>query len=234
MKIVITSILFGFSLCASAEKLRINTEEYAPLSFTENGIIKGIATEQVELILKRAGMEYELKVYPWARAYKNAELNKSTCVFSVSNTPERANLFKWVEPLSLNKSVLVKIKDYKINVSSLEDAKKYKIGIQNQDVGGAYLKKNGFPYLSTANTSEQTLLKLKLDRVNMAAMAESRFIAMREEGAPLEKVIDIFAIKMGLACNISIQDETIAKLQAELDKIINNGTQKEITDRYNN
>ena len=228
----ITTLLFGFTSAVNEEKLILNTEEYAPLSFTENAKIKGIATEQVELIMSRVGIDYEMKVFAWARAYKTAENNNNTCVFTTSNTPERAGLFKWVEPLSLNKSILVKLKGHTINVSSLEDAKKFKIGIQNQDVSGTYLKEHGFIKLDVAKDVSKTLKKLKVKRIDMAAMAESRFIALKAAGEPLEKVTDIFAIKMGLACNTSVSDTTIAKLQTELDKLIADGTQQEIINRY--
>ncbi|MDE1464537.1 substrate-binding periplasmic protein [Spartinivicinus poritis] len=221
------------SMFVNAEKLMINTEEYAPLSFTDkDGKVKGIATEQVELILKRASIDYELKVYPWARAYKNAETTKNHCVFTTSNTPAREKLFKWVEPLSLNKSILVKLKGSDINVASLDDAKKYKIGIQNQDVGGEYLKKSGFPKLSAAGDADKSLKKLKSNRVDMVAMAESRYKALVDSGEPLEKVTDIFALKMGLACNQAVSDDTISALQKELDKLIADGTQEKIAKSY--
>ncbi|MDE1465804.1 substrate-binding periplasmic protein [Spartinivicinus poritis] len=226
-------VIVTFASSLHAGKLMINTEEYAPLSFTDkNGKIKGIATEQVELILKRANIDYDMKVYPWARAYKNAETEANHCVFTTSNTPQRANLFKWVEPLSLNKSILVKVKGSSLSVTTLEEAKQYKIGIQNQDVGGDFLKKAGFPKLSAAGDVNKSLKKLKSKRVDMVAMAESRYHAMVDGGESIEKVIDIFALKMGLACNKLVSDETIASLQKELDKIISDGTQQKITNSY--
>ncbi|MGF1740530.1 transporter substrate-binding domain-containing protein [Vibrio profundum] len=232
MRLLLSTILLLFSSASSAEQLIIHTEEYSPLSFTENGQIKGIATEQVVLIMSKANIDYVMKVYPWARAYKTTETNKNTCVFTTSNTPERANLFKWVEPLSLNTSVLVKLKSSNITLSSLDEAKKYKIGIQNQDVAGVYLKDHGFTQLDSANDADKSIKKLKANRVDMVAMAESRLIAMVNDGQPVEKAIDIFAIKMGLACNKSVKDETIVKLQFQLDQLIADGTQKKIMEKY--
>jgi polar amino acid transport system substrate-binding protein len=173
-----------------------------------------------------------MEVFPWARSYNNALSKKHHCVFTTSNTPERENFFKWVEPISLNMSVLVKLKGNNLAVKSLEEAKLYTIGIQNQDVAGDYLKKQGFTRLDVANDVDISLKKLKAKRFDMIAMAESRYITMSSEGEPIEKVIDIFSIKMGLACNKSVTDETITKLQVELNKLISDGTQQKIKERY--
>lgn len=43
--------------------------------------------------------------------------------------------------------LLVKLKSSTLAVASLEDAKKFKIGIQNEDVAGVYLKDHGFTHL---------------------------------------------------------------------------------------
>ncbi len=223
-----------FSSLVQAQKLSIATEEFAPLSYTENGKIKGLATEQVELILNGAGVGYSMQVYPWARAYKNALTNNNTCVFTTSNTPERASKFKWVEPLALNRSVLVKLTDSSIELEALEDAKQYRIGVQNEDAGGDKLKSLGFAKLDVARNVEQTLKKLKGSRIQLMAMAESSLKEMQRKGEPIEWAADIFSLKMGLACNPSVSDATIAKLQTELDKIISNGTQAKIAARYEN
>jgi polar amino acid transport system substrate-binding protein len=232
MKVVALILLLCSSVFVNAEKLMLSTEEYAPLSYTKNGTIKGVATEQVELIFKRANIDYDMEVFPWARSYNNALSKKHHCVFTTSNTPERENFFKWVEPISLNMSVLVKLKGNNLAVKSLEEAKLYTIGIQNQDVAGDYLKKQGFTRLDVANDVDISLKKLKAKRFDMIAMAESRYITMSSEGEPIEKVIDIFSIKMGLACNKSVTDETITKLQVELNKLISDGTQQKIKERY--
>ena len=229
------SLVICFTLCSIptlAKPLNINTEEYAPLSYTEAGQIKGIATEQVELIMELAGVEYQMTVLPWTRAYNTAITNDNTCVFTTSNTPKRTNLFKWVEPLFLDTSILVKEQGNPIYLSTLEEAKQYRIGVQSQDVGGVYLADKGFTQLDEAKDVNQSILKLKAKRVDMVAMAEARFLSMQYEGRPVEKVIDIFSIKMGLACNKSVHDNIIKKLQAELDRLIQDGTQQSLIIKY--
>ena len=232
------SIFFTFLIVLFATsvngKLIINTEEYAPLSYTENGILKGIATEQVEAIFSLANIDYEMRVFPWARSYNKALTEANTCVFTTSHTPERSKLFKWVEPLSLNMSILVKSKQSSVSVSTIDEAMKYRIGIQNEDVAGTYLKNRGFISLDSAANADQSILKLLAGRVDMVALAESRYLTMVKQGQPIEKVIDIFALKMGLACNRQVEDQTINKLQKALDKLIQEGMQDKINTKYKN
>ena len=80
-------------------------------------------------------------------------------------------------------------------------------------MAGAYLKDKGFISLDSAANVDQSILKLLAGRVDMVALAESRYLAMVDEGQPIEKVIDIFALKMGLACNLQVEDATIEKLK---------------------
>ena len=196
--------------------------------------MKGIATEQVEAIFSLANIDYEMRVFPWARSYNKALTEANTCVFTTSHTPERSKLFKWVEPLSLNMSILVKSKQSSVSVRTIDEAMKYRIGIQNEDVAGTYLKNRGFISLDSAANADQSILKLLAGRVDMVALAESRYLTMVKQGQPIEKVIDIFALKMGLACNRQVEDQTINKLQKALDKLIQEGMQDKINTKYKN
>ena len=45
---------------------------------------------------------------------------------------------------------------------------------------------------------------------------------------------DIFALKMGLACNRQVEDATIERLQKALDKLIQEGMQDKINTKYKN
>ena len=234
MKPILFTLFIALFATTVNGKLIINTEEYAPLSYTENGILKGIATEQVEAIFSLADIDYEMRVFPWARSYNKALTEANTCVFTTSHTPERSKLFKWVEPLSLNMSILVKSKQSSVSVSTIDEAMKYRIGIQNEDVAGAYLKDKGFISLDSAANVDQSILKLLAGRVDMVALAESRYLAMVDQGQPIEKVIDIFALKMGLACNLQVEDATIERLQKALDKLIQEGMQDKINTKYKN
>lgn len=126
----------GYSL----ENFDLFTEDYPPYNMpiedktgdNANEII-GSATDTMKEIFKRAKMNYNMELLPWARAYNFALNRKNAVVFAASRTPERENLFKWVGPIGENSWVFFslidpKTKAPKFKINSMEEAKKYVIG----------------------------------------------------------------------------------------------------------
>ena len=59
-------LLFASLLCAplTAEPLRLFTEEYPPINFSQNGEPAGLATEVVKEIMRRTGQNAPISVVP--------------------------------------------------------------------------------------------------------------------------------------------------------------------------
>src|SRR5512136_411438 len=97
-------VVFGIALIllsaagwASGETITIVTEEFPPYNYQDNGKLIGVSTEVVEAVLKQLPeITVEFKVYPWARAYKNALENPNTLIYSLGFNEKRRDLFKWV------------------------------------------------------------------------------------------------------------------------------------------
>ena len=57
---------------------------------------EGISYELVKSILKHSGIKkFEIKWYPWARAYRIAQKEANTAIFSILRSKEREELFDW-------------------------------------------------------------------------------------------------------------------------------------------
>jgi polar amino acid transport system substrate-binding protein len=57
---------------------------------------EGISYELVKSILKHSGIKkFEIRWYPWARAYRIAQKEKNTAIFSILRSKEREELFDW-------------------------------------------------------------------------------------------------------------------------------------------
>ncbi len=230
---LLTCIAFWCSFSfANNEVINVNTEEFSPLSYSEAGEIKGIATDQVRQIFEIAKIPYDLVIFPWTRAYKNALTSPNTCVYTTTHSPARSTQFKWIEPLYWNKSILITNRGMRLDIQSLEEAKKYRIGVQAEDVAKDFLEKQGFTKLDLAVDIDHSILKLKANRINMVALAESAFDQITKRDYGLVKVMDITALKMGLACNLSVPDSVITRLQRALDQLIDSGKQQSIIDAY--
>lgn len=220
---------------AGAVTLRLNTEEYPPFNFThpESKKIVGLSTEQVEEMMKRAGVDYKIEMLPWQRAYNQAKEEADTCVFSTGQTEERKDLFKWVGPLANPDWVFLARADSDITISSLDDAKKYKIGGYKGDMVAEYLTKQGIE-VDAADRDILNARKLAGGRLDLWAtvLQQGQYTAKEAGDAKLKPVFTFKSSATSLACNKGVDDAVIAKLSDALKAMQADGTVAGITDKY--
>ncbi|HBF30757.1 MAG TPA: ABC transporter substrate-binding protein [Rhizobium sp.] len=208
------------------------TEDYPPYNFTENGIYKGVGYDQVMMIMKDIGIEYTVELMPWARAYAMAQSDSMTCVFTTAHTPERDQQFKWVEPLGHDRNIMTSKADANIHVTNIEQARNYRVGTQRDDYTQVFLEKNGFQKIDLAASLDLTLKKLESGRIDLVPISEKFFYDLVAEGHPLAEQFILTEQTFALACNKSVPDTLITKMQASLDKLIADGRQKAIFKQY--
>ena len=91
------SLLLISSSLISDEFLHVVTEDWKPYNFEEQGVIKGESTANVIKVLERAGIEYDLNLYPWSRVYRMGLKNKNTLVYTIIRMPARETLFVYLK-----------------------------------------------------------------------------------------------------------------------------------------
>ncbi len=64
-------------------------EDWKPFEYIENKEVKGLDAEVVDIIMKRLAIPYEIKIYPWSRAWMMAQKGKADAVLSISYKPSR-------------------------------------------------------------------------------------------------------------------------------------------------
>ncbi|MCX4025952.1 transporter substrate-binding domain-containing protein [Endozoicomonas sp. SM1973] len=164
--LIVFFALSYISSLAYANKLKIITEEYAPISFTENGKVTGLAVEVVEEILAKTNDKTKIQVLPWARGYKMVEERKNTVLFSMSATPEREKLFTLIGPIAIGKLSLYSIKGNNLSLSSLDEIGKLKVGVTREGFAEQLLTKQGVTNLKQAIkplTNAQKLMNKRID-----------------------------------------------------------------------
>lgn len=162
----LSSLLFMFFLwtaCGYAADIQAVTYEWPPYNYTDNGKITGISKEIVEEILNRAEIKADFVVYPWGRGLMMAKTKKNVLIYTMRRIPERENLYKWVGPITPpSNSYLYKLKKRKdIAVHSLNDAKKYSIGVIKGDSMHQYLLSQGFEEGKNIEVVPKEILNLK-------------------------------------------------------------------------
>jgi polar amino acid transport system substrate-binding protein len=230
-RIILFSIAFFITTSASSEQLFITTEEYPPYNTRgTDGQPRGVYMDQLKIIFARAQVDYDATVTPWARAIALAESKPMHCVVAAARTPEREAQFKWVSPVHTDRNVLVGLRERHLKIKNLDEAKDYLIGTQRNDYTQSVLKSLGFTHIDLSADFDKTLSKLAAGRIDLMPMSES---ALRKlPGASFQEVVVLTHQSLGMACNRSVPDELISRMQLTLDALIADGTQRKIYEKY--
>ena len=119
--------------------LQIITEDYAPLNFVENGTLKGISVDIMEMVLQQLGSNKtraDFQVLPWTQGYQKTLTTPNTILLTADRLPEREDLFIWVGPVITNQEVLYLLADSANSVNL--DIKSLQIVAITDDCGKSY------------------------------------------------------------------------------------------------
>ncbi|MFJ6325848.1 MULTISPECIES: substrate-binding periplasmic protein [unclassified Rhizobium] len=232
--LIFANSLFSLFLLspARAETVHFTTEEYPPFNYRDGKMPVGATTEQVQKVMADIGVSYTITVLPWIRAYNQALTDPMTCVFATAHNEERNSLFKWVEPLLIDRSVLIKRRGSKVAATNLDEAKQYLVGTWREDYTATILRRNNFPRLDIGNDFKASLKKLMSDRIDMMPISEFYFDKLKGEGNAVERVAVLSQQSMGIACHKDFPDDLLSRMQTRLSALIADGTQKRIFLKY--
>ncbi len=229
------------------EELKVVTEEWAPYNFTINGEVKGLGTEIVSELLKETGTSSQIKSYPWDRAYKMATTMPNVIIFTMSRNDEREKQFKWIGKIAPREISIFKLKKRKdISAKTLEDLKKYKIGVtSSEDSTTKYLISKGFEVgknldmVQSEGAEKLNITKFYSNRFDLLPINElSLTYQVKEMGLNIDDVEKIMVLTgqddpgYYAAFSIDTPDETVKKFTDAYKKIVNDGRYKKIYDSY--
>jgi polar amino acid transport system substrate-binding protein len=241
MKLHLLFISLLFLTPAEAAEIKIVTEDFPPYNYVENGVIKGISTEVVQAVLKETGIKAGIEAYPWARAYKMALEKENVLIYSIGRIKQREDLFKWVGIVAPSDICLFKHKGRTdISVRSLDDIRKYELGILRQDMCLEYFQNKGFEIKTVTDTDEQSIRMLVKNRVDLVPFDKLAFIyKIKELGYNLSDfetayVLDELSKGLYMAFSRGTSDYIAEKFKSALDKIKANGTYDRIVMNYSN
>jgi polar amino acid transport system substrate-binding protein len=217
------------------------TENFPPYNMAVDGKnfapdkkIAGIAAEILRETFTRAGIGYSMTLrFPWNRIYKLAMDTPGYGVFSTARSPDREKLFKWVGPIGPDDWIMLARADSTIELSSLEQARKYKIGAYKGDRIAEQLAADGLnPVLVLRD--QDNARKLADGQIDLWATGDpsGRYLARQEGVNGLKTVLRFNSDQLFLALNKAVPDEVVAKLQKALEDMRAEGKVDEIMGRY--
>lgn len=217
-----------------ATALTLATEEFPPLNFTlEHGQhIVGSATDLLREILRRTEIQATFVMLPWRNAYRMAQENPDTCVFSTARTPEREKLFQWVGPLAIGQWAFYSTPQRSIVAQSLDDLRPYVVGSYQSDARAAFLKTNGFQ-VDEAHAEEQNLKKLAAGKIDLwlSTTNAGPWLA-HKHGIPIKQVFTLFNSTSYAACHLKMPSLQIDRMNAALRNMYADGTVERLLKPY--
>ena len=198
--------------------------------------IGGSSTKMVRAVFKKAKLDYQIYLYPWARSYETALRKKNTMIYSILKTPEREALFKWVCPISQQvKLYLYKLKKRQdVQINAFEQAKQYTIGVTRNDFPHIRLKQLGFEdhhlFLSPDDKSNiKMLLNSRIDFV--VESADTIKLVLKQSNHSMDDVFPVMQLAVGqknancMAFNLQTDDKIVNKVRAALKVLLQKQSQ---------
>jgi polar amino acid transport system substrate-binding protein len=222
------------SASLGAATLNITTEDSPPYNMAEGGKVIGISTDKVRAMMARTAIDYTIELVPWRRAYGSALRLPDTCVYSTTRTPEREMLFKWVGPVASSEWTLYGLSDRKFKLAKLEDAQNLRIGTYSGDVRDAFLRSRGYK-VDTAREDVQNLAMLTAGRIDLWASGKYEGNAMILSHGLAGKIVPVLTFnkaELYLACNRSVSDTLIERMNASLATMERDGSAKAYEQKY--
>lgn len=238
-KMLVVALMVLGAVGAYAQKITVVTEEYPPYNFQDaNKKITGISTDVVEEVLKRAKLEYQLGMYPWARAYQMAQDGPNVLIYSIGRSEKRETLFKWVDVIAPYDVYLYRLKSRtNVTATDIASAKNFKIGAVREDVRAQFLEKEGIKADLVTDDSTNAK-KLAAERIDLFPIDELGMVALyKRDGldpSTVVKTVKLDALSAGLYMAFSKQtpDDVVNKAKAALADMKKDGTLEKIKAKY--
>lgn len=200
MRLLPLLFCFGLGLSAplpalsQAASLRLLSEEFPPITFTQNGVAKGLGVDVVEEIQRRLGQRQSIEFMPWSRAYREVQGPGQMALFTVARTSVREPLFKWVGPVVTFYSAIYAPAQGGMRLRSLDDAKRFESVLVVRDWYTAEeLTSLGFKNLVPVSDPVTALRMLLAKRAPLyATERQSMPGIMAQAGVPEESVDTVY------------------------------------------
>lgn len=243
---ILAVLLFGWcftALPAAAQEiglkdLKFITEENPPANFVENGEVKGIAVDLLNMIwskLEQSGQP-EIDVWSWDQGYRFLLTRPGTVLFSTTFTDERDQLgIKWAGPIKSNNLVLLAKKDRGVKIRNLEDARNYIVAAIPYDSSEQFLLKNGLEnHVIPANSFGDMIDGLVTGKFDVIARGYNVLASgLKKRGENIDDYEIVHILKESkhfYAFHPSTPDSVVAQFQSAIETL--EDERLELLDKY--
>ncbi|WP_168209630.1 substrate-binding periplasmic protein [Chromobacterium paludis] len=222
-------------------ELNALTENLPPLSYEQNGDYKGFSNELLQMMLRESGLRATIQIKPWSRALHEAQQTPNSVLYLTVRTPEREGLFKWVGP-----ALPLPIEMFRLSGSrsapftSIDQARHALIAVPRDTPGQKMMENRGFSDNRNLVLTNDEALSVKLlyaHRVQYTVgVAMFQRYAAHLQGLDPERLESVLTLDDSTQFYFALQKDSnpeyIARLQAALDKLKQDGRYAALLKRY--
>lgn len=235
--LAVTGVLCAVS--THAADLTAYTEEWPPYNYSEGDSVKGISTDILHALCETAKLECDIRIVPWARAYRSAISLANTLVYTTARKPSREHDFIWIGPILPRTTWVYARQGLERTVHDMADLAQYRMGVVRDEAAQQDLVAAGVPesalVLQASNTDVLRMMlgasvdamvdtevgmQWNLRKVNISPSAVSKLMKLSDEGAYY------------FALNPESDPVLVRKLQGALDKLRHEGKIDAIVRKY--
>ena len=239
------AILLLFSHCDKEDdkkypfQFQFITEEYAPLNYTDNGRVTGLAPELLEEICASLGIPFEVEVLPWSEGYLLLQEQDNAVLFSTAMNAERKEMFKWAGPIAALEWHFYAEAQNPLVLQSLDDARQLgAIGVLQDYSMEQFLLQQGFTNLVYCTDHQDAFQKLLNGEIDLypsdRITARAAIQALGHSHYRVSEKLPIRTELIYYAFNSMVPDEVVADIQHEIDRLKANGLLGKLSQKYLN
>lgn len=218
----------------------VGEENYAPISFEQNGEVKGISPDIIREAFKRIGYDASLQVLPWKRAQEMVKNGDADALFSPYKNAEREQIYSFPSvPLMEEQNVFMVRKDSEIKFDGdVTKLSKYTIGTVDGYIAFKEYVDKGQAKVDYSGNMEQAIDKM-LNNRGVDLVYNTNYI-MYDTLKKMGKLDQVKELKPAVVVNPSYLaftkkrdfSELIQKFEKALTDMKADGTYQGIIDRY--
>ncbi len=233
------SLIAVLAPVASAQQnpsLRLYTEDHPPRSYwdAQSQQVRGIVADKVSLLMKRAGIAYQIEILPWSRALQVAEAESTSCLFPTTKAGERKHKFIWIGPLHRARRMIFGLASETNPPRSIDEIKGKVIGGYRGSAINDFFLQRGFK-VDVANRPADNPRKLLNQRFDYWAVGEETGWQILKEQELTTQIKPLFVfdeVEQYLACNLQSDKKTMEKLQQVSEQAEQDGSYAKIERSY--
>lgn len=223
---------FGNCLVTHANTIVLEVVTFEMIPYVMPGGKTGIVIDTLNEIAKRSGIKLNFTIEPLKRGILKTKKLEGNCVAPIDRSHDRETDFKWISPILISQTALFGMGNTEIKIDTLDEAKKYSIGVQSGSIAENKFRSLKFKIV-IAEDSSQSIKQMKGQRIDLwaADTLVANYWAKKKE-YKIKELLNFETSLAGMACNVSVADKHIQKMNQELFLMYKKGKIKKIFEKY--